>query len=85
MCIKVILSEISTIQYIIKICNVKWRILDWFSGLEYVIFYLYYGGNSFVATVAYLACEDVVLDALELFFILVSLVVEDYGICKFGR
>jgi hypothetical protein len=40
--------------------------LDWCSGLEYVILYLYYGGNSYVAAVAYLACEDVVLDALVL-------------------
>jgi len=39
-------------QYIIKIYNVKLKILDRRSGLEYVIFYLYYGGNSGVAVVA---------------------------------
>jgi hypothetical protein len=42
--------------------------------LEYVIFCLYCGGNFCIATVAYLACEDVVLDASVLLFILVSLV-----------
>jgi len=46
----------------------KLRILDWCSGLEYVIFCLYYGGNSCVAAVAYLACEDVVLDGLVVYF-----------------
>jgi len=53
------------IQYIIKIYNVKF---DWWNGLEYVIFYLYYGGNSCVAVVAYLAREDVVLNALVFVF-----------------
>jgi len=67
------------IQYIIKIYIVK---LDWCSGLEYVIFYLYYGGTSCVAAVACLACEDVVLDALVLFFILVSLVERSFRGCR---
>jgi len=67
------------IQYIIKIYIVK---LDWCNGLEYVIFCLCYGGNSCVAAVAYLACEDVVLDALVLFFILVSLVEHSFRGCR---
>jgi hypothetical protein len=53
-------------------------------------FCLYYGGNSCVAAVVYLACEDVVLDALVLFFMLVSAEhfrseVVDYGISTFGH
>ena len=43
------------IQYIVKIYSVKSRVLDWCSGLEYVIFNLYYGGNCCVAAVACLA------------------------------
>ena len=35
--------------------------LDWCSVLEYVICYLYYGGNSCIAAVVYRAYEDVVL------------------------
>jgi len=50
--------------------------------LEYVIFYLYYGGDSSVAAVAYLECEDVALDALVLFYILVSLVVHSLRGCR---
>jgi hypothetical protein len=37
-------------------------------GVCYFLFGLYYGGNSCVAVVAYLACENVVLDALVLCF-----------------
>jgi len=74
MCIKIILSLISMIQYIIKIYNAKVSLLAWCSGLECIIFYLYFGGECCFAAVAYLACEDVVLGALVLFFILVSLV-----------
>ena len=59
----------------------KLRILVWCSGLEYVICYLYYGGNSCVAAIAYLACEDVVLYPLVLFFILVSLVERSFRGC----
>jgi len=50
--------------------------------LEYVAFYLYYGGNSCVAAVSYLACEDVVLDMLVSFFIMVSLVERLFRDCR---
>ena len=70
------------IQYIIKTHSVKSRVLDCCSGLEYVIFYLYCGGKSCFAAVAYLACEDVVLDALSLFSVLVSLVERSFRCCR---
>ena len=44
------------------------KVLDWCSGLEYDAFCLCYSGNSCGAAVAYLACEDVVLDALVFLF-----------------
>ena len=64
------------VQYIIKIYNVKIkdiRLMQWV-GVCYFLFRLYYVSNSCVAAVAYLACEEVVLDALVFFFILVSVV-----------
>jgi hypothetical protein len=39
----------------------KLKILAWCNGLEYFIFYLYYGTNSYVAAVVYLAYGDIVL------------------------
>jgi hypothetical protein len=47
-----------------------------------MLFSICYGGNSCVAAVAYLACEDVVLVALVLFFIVVSLVGLSFGGCR---
>ena len=77
---KIICTEITQCVlkqfWVIKKYSIKLQIVDWWYSirLEYVIFCLYYGGNSFVAAVAYLARDDAVLDALVLFFILVSLV-----------
>jgi hypothetical protein len=48
------------LQYIIKIYNVKIediRLMQWIG----ICYFLCFGGNSFVAAVAYLACEVVVL------------------------
>ena len=64
------------IQYIFKLYNVKIKGIRLMQliGVCCVLFRLYYGGKSCVAAVAYLACEEVVLDAVVFFFILVSVV-----------
>ena len=60
----------------------KLKILVWCSGLEYFIFYLYYGSNSSVAAVAYLAGEDMVLGhGCVGVFILVSAVKRSFRGC----
>jgi hypothetical protein len=48
----------------------------------YFLFRLYYGDNSCVGAVAYLAREEVVLDALVFFFILVSVVERSFRGCR---
>jgi hypothetical protein len=58
------------IQCIFKIYNVRIKDIRLMQlvGVCDFLFRLYYGGNSCVAAVAYLACEDAVLDALVLCF-----------------
>jgi len=63
---------------------IKLKILAWCNGLKYFIFYLYYGTNTYVAAVVYLAYEDVVLvHGCVGVFVLVSIVKLSFRSCWF--
>jgi len=53
--------QLNTLLLLLLNTMSKLRILAWCSGVEYFIFYLYHGSNTYVEAVVYLACKDVVL------------------------